>query len=147
MKQIIYKFSSLLLFVILSSGSANAQSSLDSLHQPIIKFFDGLSFINEGLIRENTTSDFILLEAGMLWNNDTLINRIRPLQNTDFERKNSFNFLISEQNKDMAWVSYWNQANIKRNGQSFVYKWLESVILIRQAGQWKIRMMHSTPLR
>jgi len=49
---------------------------------------------------------------------------------------------------NMAWVSYWNQAQINKNGKSSTYKWLESVVLIRQSqsGRWKIQMMHSTPV-
>ncbi len=122
-------------------------SSNEALHQPIIGFFDGLSLIREDLLFEHTTKDFVLLEAGMIWNNDTLINRIRPLKNTNFERKNSFTFLSTKQQGDVAWVSYWNQATINRNGKSSTPKWLESVVLVRQSGRWKIQSMHSTPMK
>jgi pimeloyl-ACP methyl ester carboxylesterase len=122
-------------------------SSNEALHQPIIGFFDGLSLIREDLLFEHTTKDFVLLEAGMIWNNDTLINRIRPLKNTNFERKNSFTFLSTKQQGNVAWVSYWNQATINRNGKSSTLKWLESVVLVREMGRWKIQLMHSTPMK
>ena len=145
------KFKAILFCIILLelSFSANAQSkeSNEVLHQPIIGFFDGLSLIREDLLFEHTTKDFVLLEAGMIWNNDTLINRIRPLKNTNFERKNSFTFLSMKQQGDVAWVSYWNQATINRNGKTSNPKWLESVVLVREMGHWKIQLMHSTTMK
>lgn len=117
------------------------------LYQPIRGFFEGLSLIREDLLFEHTTKDFVLLEAGMVWNNDTLIKRIAPLKSTNFERKNNFTFLSTKQQGDVAWVSYWNQAIINRNGKTSTPKWLESVVLIRASGRWKIQLMHSTPIR
>ncbi len=122
-------------------------SDTNELHRPIIRFFDGLSLVREDLIVDNTTKDFLLLEAGLLWNNDTLINRIRPLKNTNFERKNEFKFIATKQQGNIAWVSYWNQATISRNGNSRILKWLESVVLVKEDERWKIQLMHSTPIR
>lgn len=135
------------IIVLCIAINTTAQLNNDTLHQPIIRFFDGLSLMNEDLLFEHTTKDFVLLEAGMIWNNDTLINRIRPLKNTNFERKNSFTFLSTKQQGDIAWVSYWNQAIINRNGKTSTLKWLESAVLVRQSGRWKIQLMHSTPIR
>lgn len=138
---------SLILVLLVWSNKSFAQTNIDSLHQPIINFFNGLSLINLDLLKKNTTADFILLEAGKIWNNDTLINRIKPLKGTDFNRENKFDFFHTEQNGPIAWVSYWNQAIITREGKSSILRWLESVVLIRESDQWKIRMMHSTPIR
>lgn len=123
-----------------------AQSPADSLQKPIIRFFDGFSQLNTALFLENTTSDFVLLEAGMIWTNDTLVKKVKPNPTIQYERKNSFTFLSTEQQGDMAWVSYWNQAVIRRGDQTRNARWLESAVLVKQAGRWKIRMMHSTPM-
>ncbi|MCZ2479162.1 nuclear transport factor 2 family protein [Aquirufa nivalisilvae] len=135
-----------LLFILLGLSDLHAQTSLDSLHQPIIRFFDGFSQLNTALFRQNTTPDLILLEAGMIWNIDTLVNKVKPNPTIAYERKNSFTFLTSEQKGDVAWVTYWNQAEIHRGDQIRNARWLESVVLVRQSGRWKIRLMHSTPM-
>lgn len=132
--------------LLLGKSDLLAQAPVDSLHQPIIRFFDGFSQLNTALFRENTTPDFVLLEAGMIWTNDTLVSKVKPNPNMLYERKNSFTFLTTEQKGDMAWVSYWNQAVIRRGDQIRNARWLESVVLVNQSGRWKIRMMHSTPM-
>ncbi|MHA8088100.1 nuclear transport factor 2 family protein [Aquirufa sp. Wall-65K1] len=137
----------ILVTVLTGTRNVQAQASLDSLHQPIIRFFDGFSQVKESLFRENTTPDFVLYEAGMIWTNDTLALKIKGNPSANFERKNTFTFLKTEQKGDMAWVSYWNQAIIRREDKVRNVRWLESVVLVRQAGRWKIRMMHSTPMR
>lgn len=135
-----------LLYLIMGSLDLSAQALPDSLHQPIIRFFDGFSQLNTALFRQNTTPDFILLEAGMIWNNDTLVNKVKPNPTISYERKNNFTFLTSEQKGDVAWVTYWNQAEIRRGDQIRNARWLESAVLVRQSGSWKIRLMHSTPM-
>lgn len=145
-KRFIRRYSLILVLVVWSNINF-AQPNIDSLHQPIINFFNGLSLIDPDVLKENTTSDFILLEAGKIWNNDTLINRIKPLKGTNFKRENKFDFFHTEQNGPIAWVSYWNQAIITREGKISILRWLESVVLIKESDQWKIRMMHSTPIR
>lgn len=147
MKKIIQLSCKSILLLICMSLDLSAQDPVDRLHQPIIRFFDGFSQLNATLFRENTTPDFVLLEAGMIWTNDTLTHKVKPNPTIPYERKNSFTFLRTEQNGDMAWVSYWNQAVIRRGDQIRNARWLESVVLVKQAGRWKISMMHSTPVK
>lgn len=135
------------LILLFISNNLQAQTPLDSLRQPIIRFFEGFSQLNERLFWENTTPDFVLYEAGMIWNNDTLALKIKANPSTNFERKNSFTFMHVEQKGDMAWLSYWQQAVIRRDDKIRNARWLESVVLVRQSGRWKIRMMHSTPMK
>jgi len=137
-----------LLVVCFFSIQANAQQSSDSLHRPIVNFFNGLSFLDESLITNNTTKDFVLLEAGKIWNSDTLINIILKAKLKEkFTRLNQFTFLQSQVNGNMAWVAYWNEAKFIRNGISTSVKWLESVVLFREENAWKIKLMHSTPVK
>lgn len=123
-------------------------AEVDSLYQPIIHFFDGLSSLRDDQFVAQTTKDFLLLEGGLIWNNDTLIKRIQPAKlDPSFSRINHFTFLQSQVQGNMAWVSYWNEAKFIRKGQSSTVKWLESVVLIREENKWKIKLMHSTPAK
>ncbi|RXK46551.1 nuclear transport factor 2 family protein [Aquirufa rosea] len=142
-KYILFSF----IFCLLTHFNSLGQSSPESLQKPIIQFFEGFSQLSEKLIRENTTEDFVLLEDGMLWNNDTLATKIKGAKSMNFERKNTFKFIHSEERGDTAWLTYWNQADITVGGKNRVIRWLESAVLVRQADRWKIRMLHSTPLK
>ena len=46
----------------------------------------------------------------------------------------------------MAWVSYWNKEEIRREGQLRTVVWLESAVMVRENDRWKIQLLHSTRL-
>jgi Domain of unknown function (DUF4440) len=122
----------------------NASAQKDSLEATIEGFFDGLSQLSESKLKEYTTADFLLLENGAVWNIDTLVSKISPLKNVSFKRVNSFSFISSKQKGDVAWISYHNTAHYTVNERQQTRNWLESAVLMRQAGRWKIQLLHST---
>ena len=139
MKKICFLVITILLFQI-----SKAQDDKAAAEQAIVRFFDGLATLNEKMIRENCTNDFILLEDGEVWNMDTLISKISPKKSTDFKRTNHFNFFQTEISGNQAWMAYDNTANITINGRDIRVDWLESAILRKEKGVWKIWMLHST---
>ena len=116
----------------------------DSPEATIENFFDGLSQLSESKMKDYITTDFVLLENGAVWTIDTLFLKIRPLKNLNFKRVNSFSFISSQQKGDVAWVSYDNSAHYTMNDRQQTRKWLESAVLVKQAGKWKIQLLHST---
>ena len=140
MKKIFY----LLLLILSFSIKSNAQQEKDSIEITISRFFDGISEINEGKLRGTATSDFILLENGHLWNMDTLVNKIINPKIPGARRVNSFEFIKTEQDANTAWVSYYNTADFSLNEKKQTVKWLESAVLNKVKGKWKIRLLHST---
>jgi rhodanese-related sulfurtransferase len=116
----------------------------DSIEASISKFFDGLSEINADKLKAYTTADFMVLESGEVWNMDTLVNKISPLKNSGIQRLNKFEFIRTEQKGNIAWVSYHNTANFSLNDRKRSVHWLESAVLIKENGRWKIKLLHST---
>jgi hypothetical protein len=129
---------------ILFSSNANAQKDKDSIHAAIIDFFEGISAFDNNQLKARTTADFQLLEDGQVWNLDTLIAKIAPMKTRNIKRVNQFNFITTEQAGNTAWVSYNNQADFSMQDKKQTAKWLESAVLVKEKGRWKIRMMHST---
>lgn len=123
-----------------------AQKDEVNIKGTIVGFFNGLSLINIDTMEYYSTTDFHLLEVGMIWNLDTLINKIMPLKNSNFQRINTFEFIRINQTKKTAWVSYHNSALYSLDGKQRTKKWLESVVVVKRKGRWKIQMMHSTAL-
>jgi len=137
----------LLLFVANLSNQVSAQENRREIESSIGSFFNGLSLFNEDTLKLYSTSDFHLLEDGHVWNMDTLLAKVMPRKNSKIQRINSFEFIKSEQNDNTAWVSYYNSAEFRLGERQQVVKWLESVVMKKINGIWKIQMMHSTKLK
>jgi hypothetical protein len=133
--------------IVFLNFPSSAQKEKDSIEISISRFFDGLSEINPEKIRSQSTDDFLLLEEGEVWNMDTLIAKVSMRKNMNIVRTNSFEFIKTEQAGNMAWVSYHNTAVFKLNEKQQTVRWLESAVLVKEKGKWKIRMMHSTRMK
>lgn len=111
-------------------------------------FFDGLSELSDQKITSTVTKDFVLLEDGEVWTLDTLLMKIAPARDLEgFKRENFFDFFDVRISGNVAWVSYHNRAEFTINGNQRIVKWLESAVLSRKEGGWKIEMLHSTVTR
>lgn len=120
------------------------QKEKDSIEASISRFFDGISEIDADKLKAYATEDFILLEDGHLWNMDTLVNKISTRKNSGIKRVNKFQFIKTEQNENIAWVSYHNTADFSLNEKQQTVNWLESAVLKKEDRRWKIKLLHST---
>jgi len=72
-----------------------------------------------------------------------LIESVQP-KGKPYERKNYFSQIRARQNENVAWVSYWNKAEIRSETGMRTIVWLESAILVKELDRWKIQLLHST---
>ena len=120
----------------------------NAVQQTVFKMFDALSNRDSVSLKAYCTADIALYEYGQVWNIDTLILKaITQNQATDFKRTNSFEFLNTKVNKNTAWVSYNLRSDITRNGKQGFAHWMETVVLIKEKGRWKIKLLHSTLIK
>ncbi len=133
---------------LFSHANAQAPGEKQKAHQAIINFFEGFSARDISIIKKHATADFLLLEDAMVWTTDTIANRFQQAKarGGSFTRANSFDFIKTEIKGQTAWVAYHNTAKISGDRPRTV-KWLESAVLIKQGNDWKLQMMHSTPVR
>jgi hypothetical protein len=119
-------------------------------HNLILQTFDDLfSGMKVEKLDNYFTEDFLILEQGVIWNKDTVVNLLQRMLKSDQKRTriNRINVVEFEHKGKTAWGSYWNEADIITNdGPVRKIKWLESAVLVRQKGQWKIKLLHSTRL-
>ena len=80
------------------------------------------------------TDDFILLEHGEVWNNDTISNWCKraKIRDTGLKRINCFDFIKAEKEGNRIWMAYHNFATIKSDSLSRRLQWLESVVAIKK---------------
>ena len=137
----------LVLFILISTAELHAQKEKVNIEASIVGFFNGLSLTNPDTLKYYAVADFQLLEDGQVWNMDTLVSKIMPRKNSNIQRINKFEFLRVVQYKNMAWVSYNNTAEFRLGDKMQAIRWLESAVLIKDSGRWKIQMLHSTKLK
>lgn len=108
--------------------------------------FQALSDRDSTALQSYCSSDVTLYEYGQIWNIDTLIKSTQN-QSADFKRTNVFNFINTETDKTTAWATYLLSSTITKDGKETVVQWLETVTLVRQRKQWKVKHLHSTLLK
>ena len=136
-----------LLSFLLFSATLFAQKEKEKIEAAIVIFFDGLTDVDSVKLKQITTEGFLLLEQGEVWNMDTMLHKLTIHKNPNRKRVNSFQFIKTEQKDDIAWVSYFNTAEISTADRKQTVRWLESAVLIKQGKTWKVKLLHSTRMR
>ena len=140
-----------ILFLLLCSFYAlgiNAQEKTKeetAVEQTIVQFFEALSALDFDKMRYYT-KDIEFVEHGEVWNLDVFIDRIIPMVGKGLKRVNTFAFTKTVLRDNTAWVIYYNTAEFEMKGEKDQAKWLESAVLIKDEGRWKLSLLHSTEL-
>ena len=143
---------SLLILALSLSTRLPAQPSLtkdqQKVQQAVINFFESLSNRDSVSLKRYTTTDITLIEYGQLWTLDTLIRRAIKLNTAaDFKRVNSLAFIQTATHKNIAWATYHLHSEVTRAGKQVSTHWLESVILVRERKNWRLKTLHSTLIK
>lgn len=137
-----------ILFLALLHAQQSPTKNQQAAQQTIIKLFDALSNRDSVALKTYSTADIIFYEYGQVWNMDTLILKaITQTQSADFKRTNSFEFINTLVDKTMAWVTYRLQSVITIEGKQSTVQWLETVVLVKERKQWKVKHLHSTLIK
>ena len=132
--------------VLLSLGfliCSISQSIEDAPFNTVQNLFAAISAFDHSRMEAVVTDDFHLLEAGEVWDIDTLIKVIGPNEGT-YERRNYFSLIRMVSRNEIVWISYWNKATFTMSDNIMENAWLESVVLVEDEGRWKMQLMHST---
>jgi hypothetical protein len=135
-------------FTTISFGQSSIKTDESQIKGLIIESFDEIwSKLNSKNINKYYTKDFLLLENGKVWNNDSisiyLDNAVlkKPLPS----RVNSIEFIEVKILNGMAWVAYKYQAIFSLDNKIIrEAHWLESATAILTENGWKLEMLHST---
>lgn len=120
-------------------------TSQQAVQRTIIKMFDALSNRDSVSLKKYCTADITLYEYGQVWNIDTLILKAVTLnQSADFKRTNSFDFINTTADKNTAWVTYRLQSVITKDAKQVTLQWMETIVLVKEKEQWKVKHLHST---
>jgi hypothetical protein len=129
-------------------GTVNAQSGHQAVESLIQDSFDTLwSAYKTDQILNYHTSGYMLLENGIVWNNDSVAYYLQRAASSgqDYQRINRFEFEKIPVNGKQAWCAYINYATLK-SGEKVLRKisWLESANLVKKPESWRIQFLHAT---
>ena len=113
--------------------------------QPVKELFAAMSKHDGKAMQETSTEDFQLLEHGEDWTMQQLVDAVQP-KGKPYVRKNFFHQIRAFEKGDVAWVSYWNKAEMTRDGGLRTVVWLESAVVVKENERWKVQLLHSTRL-
>lgn len=144
------RFLFLLLLNVMLAASAYAQTTAKEakpLHDVIEKTFDALNRADTAALKDLLTNDVHFYEYGESWD----MERVRKiaLKSADtpgFHRVDSFDYVQTKKSGNVAWVTYYLKSDITRNGKTEAYYWMETVILVKGKGKWRLDVLHSTRL-
>lgn len=141
-----------LTIAIFSAAILQAQQQLSreqqAIQETVVNMFKALSDRDSIALTYHCSTDVSFFEYGQVWNLDTLIRKaIRMNQSADFKRTNTFEFISTEPGNSIAWVTYRLNSVITKDSTKTTIQWLETVILVKQKKQWKVRHLHSTLIK
>lgn len=144
-----------ILILLVSSISLSAQTvptqsfSAEELkvNETVVNFFGALSELDAIKLKTHITKNFVLLEDGQVWNIDSLTKYFEPMKKISITRLNKFNFLKTTITNNTAWTAYYNRADMQMGQKQFAKDWLESAILTKEEGKWKVKLLHSTVIK
>jgi hypothetical protein len=88
--------------------------------------------------------DFYAFDGGKRYDGDALMNMIKSFHGQGYV----FVWTVAdphvEATCDRAWITYTNRGSIEDKSGTKQVTWLESAVLQKQAGTWRIRFFHGT---
>ena len=141
----------MMFFTTISFGQVSNETDKTRIKNLIIESFDKIwSELNSKNIDKYYTKDFLLLENGEVWNNDTIAHYLDKalLRKPNPKRVNTIEVIEIKIVDKMAWIAYQNYATLSTDGK-IIRKahWLESATAILTEDGWKLQMMHSTRIK
>lgn len=120
----------------------NTESEKEQVKQVLTDYFSAIRAKDLDKMKALCTDDYVLFEAGMVWNNDSLGNNIRKGDAEIRFTLDNFNIRVD---RESARINYFNHGEAYRNDSlKSTINWIESGTFRKVKGQWKLEFLHST---
>jgi len=141
----------MLFFTSIAFAQVSIETHKKKIQNLVIESFDEIwSKLEATNIEKYYTKDFLLLEHGEVWNNDTIAKYLNnaKLKLPIPKRINTIQIIDIKVANKTAWVAYHNYATITADDKIIrKMHWLESATAILTNKGWKFDMLHSTRIK
>ena len=124
----------------------NQQDELPAVERVVYDFNESIATFNYQSIRDHCTTDFKIFEDGQVMNMDEFIDFVK-----NFEGKTTLAFTMEDLKTNIdgkfAWMTLRNKVVMTTGEQSTNAKLLQSAVLKKDEGFWKLVFYHSTAVR
>lgn len=130
-----------------SGGSARTGAEHRAVEAAVTdSFFGAIERFDHTALRRSVTPDFELVEDTLRLGIDQFVELVRSFEGkaTIVYRFDAFNTRTASRT---AWTTYRNRGTMTAQGQRTEFEWLETAVLLRQGGTWRIDRLQSTPVR
>ena len=109
-------------------------------------FFVALAADDLAGVRATTTDDFFAYDVGKEFTAATLVETIAGAHKSGVRLEWNVGDVQAHAQCDLAWAAWINRGSVANPGQEpKPREWLESAVLERENGRWRVRFLHSTP--
>jgi len=141
----------MMFFTTILFGQVSNETDKTLIKNLVIESFDEIwSKLDSKNIDKFYTKDFLLLENGEVWNNDSITYYLDNaiLRKPNPIRMNTIEIIGIKVANRMAWVAYHNYATFSTDNKIIRNAhWLESATAILTENGWKLEMLHSTRIK
>ena len=141
----------MLFFTSIAFAQVSIETHKKQIQNLVLESFDEIwSKLEATNIEKYYTKDFLLLEHGEVWNNDTIAKYLKKakLKLPIPKRVNTIQIIDIKVANKTAWVAYHNYATITADDKIIrKVHWLESATAILTNKGWKFDMLHSTRIK
>jgi len=141
----------ILFFTSIAFAQVSIETHKKKIQNLVVESFDEIwSKLEATNIEKYYTKDFLLLEHGEVWNNDTIARYLNKakLKLPIPKRVNTIQIIEIKVANKTAWVAYHNYATITADDKIIrEVHWLESATAILTNKGWKFDMLHSTRIK
>ena len=144
MKRLTIFLFGLMLFIGCDSQQAtDLQAEVDEVEALLESFFDALATWDYQRLRDLTAEDYILIEDGVVWTIEDLIEAVRPSEG-QFSITYTFTDVTTTVEIPNAWTTYKNTGTATFAGQQQQVNWTESAVFRQKEDGWEMVLLHST---
>lgn len=134
-------------FLLLSACSSASESACDQLtseeaRQVVVDYFRAISEKDPEGLQRLSTSDYVLYEAGAIWNNDSLITAINSMPQATIVYE--FSDIEVETDCNSAFLNYRNHGTLTTPDTTMHFYWVESALVKRVGEEYLLDFLHST---
>ena len=136
-----------LLGLLVPAPGAESNANEKEVTEAVRSMFAAFAADDFAKFREVAAADFYAFDGGERYKGDELIELIKKAHAGGKE----FVWTITEPavhvEGDVAWITYVNDGSIQDSSGTKKMSWLESAVLRKDNGKWRVQFLHSTRVR
>jgi ketosteroid isomerase-like protein len=131
-------------FVFARIGQAAAEAEEVKVVDTVKAVFVAAAADDLGKFHAVTTTDFYAYDNGMRFDGDALMQAIQKQHAAGYVYEWNVTQPEVHAAGDVAWITYINKGSVKNAEGTKQVTWLESMVLEKKGGKWRIHFVHST---